>query len=741
MKNRIFALALTAVMALSVTPLVSAADLPFTDVPQNQWYYNDVVKAYETGLINGKTPTTFEPDQNMTYAEAVKLAACMNQRYTAGSVTLENGSPWYQTYVDYCKENGVLSKDYNWNDKATRAGYAEIFAKALPASALPARNNVVDDAIPDVTSSAPQADAIYTLYRAGIVQGSTIDGVNNSFNPNGNIKRSEVAAILTRMMDENARLSLSMPNKYVKPAKPVDTTPAKPASLSLKYDGGGQDNKYYVQEATIGAPVCADLDKNGSLELIYTGRSVFCLNAANGKTLWRCGAGTDVSSKSMDSQYRAMAAPQVADVDGDGRNEVVTCHTRFSDGTSVIAVYDENGHFKSGWPRTLDKPAYAMNVTNFEGDGWCEIVVALGVGASKADSLYVFEPDGSVRPGWPVNSDYGFYDDTLGYFDITGNGVKDVVGLFDGEQTRAWDCWGKPIAATGAGYEGLLWNSVPVGENLDHEMLLAGLAKGGATVYANSSTVLGATRNENYCIIGTHGGVVPADVDGDGKTELVYTCGVVDASKLMSMPGGPTYEGVMMYDTLFILNTDRTRFVSAAKGFDWTQFPMDNGPVIDPDAKTIKHTDMKPAVADMDGDGNKEILYSANDGKVHCWSLDKTEKNHWPFTVCSPSSNPLELASRPVVADVNNDGKPEVVFGTYVANNPSGIRGSLYILDYQGNVLAKAAIPVRFASATDSPEWPNGVQATPCVADLDGDGKMEVALTTLASGLVVYDVN
>ena len=32
----------------------------------------------------------------------------------------------------------------------------------------------------------------------------------------------------------------------------------------------------------------------------------------------------------------------------------------------------------------------------------------------------------------------------------------------------------------------------------------------------------------------------------------------------------------------------------------------------------------------------------------------------------------------------------------------------------------------------------NGCRATPCVADLDGDGKMEIALTTLYSGVEYF---
>ncbi len=35
----------------------------------------------------------------------------------------------------------------------------------------------------------------------------------------------------------------------------------------------------------------------------------------------------------------------------------------------------------------------------------------------------------------------------------------------------------------------------------------------------------------------------------------------------------------------------------------------------------------------------------------------------------------------------------------------------------------------------------DGGQAKPCIAGIDGDGNMEIALTTMLSGLMVYDVN
>ena len=111
MKKRALSILLVLVLALSLTTTALAAGLPFKDVPSNAWYYQDVSDAYSLALINGRDETHFVPDANLTYAEAVKLAACMSQLYFNGFVDLGGSDPWYQDYVDYCRDQYIISKD------------------------------------------------------------------------------------------------------------------------------------------------------------------------------------------------------------------------------------------------------------------------------------------------------------------------------------------------------------------------------------------------------------------------------------------------------------------------------------------------------------------------------------------------------------------------------------------------------------------------------------------------------
>ncbi|EJP19191.1 SLH domain protein [Peptostreptococcaceae bacterium AS15] len=248
-----------------ITSQVYAAKLPFTDVPEKSWYYEDVKSAYESDLISGKKPTKYAPNDNMTAAEAVKLAAAMYMLKNEGKVNFAPSKPWYNVYVDYAKRKGLISGDLTWNKNITRAGYMQIFANILTDEEAK-KNEVADGSIPDVPMTHPSAQAIYKLYRAGIVTG--IDDKKNC-SPASNIKRSEVAAILIRMMDVKRRLGFSLSGGTTPPGTtppPSTTNPLKitkqPTSvkgavgvtfiLDVKVEGGKTPYNYQWEERKVG---------------------------------------------------------------------------------------------------------------------------------------------------------------------------------------------------------------------------------------------------------------------------------------------------------------------------------------------------------------------------------------------------------------------------------------------------------------------------------------------------------
>lgn len=182
----------------------------FTDVADSEWYAESVKTAYELGIVNGNSDTTFNPNGNILISETIAIASRIHSIYNTGKAEFETSTPWYQTYVDYAKENKIISGAYTYFDKATRTDFAEIMSKAVAEKEFNAINTVEDNAIPDVKMIMDGSDSVYLLYRAGILTGSDSNG---TFNPESNITRGEVAAIISRIIKPEQRKNITL--KYV----------------------------------------------------------------------------------------------------------------------------------------------------------------------------------------------------------------------------------------------------------------------------------------------------------------------------------------------------------------------------------------------------------------------------------------------------------------------------------------------------------------------------------------------
>ena len=211
MKKKILSLLLALTLLCGLMPAALAAESmdnfgtaqtypagKFTDVADSAWYAESVKTAYELGLVQGSSETTFNPDGNITIGSTIALAARLHSIYTTGSADFTQGDPWYQVYVDYAVDNGIITagqfSDYNAN--ATRRQFAGILSKALPEEELGAINEVEEGDIPDLTAGSTNYEEIYMLYRAGVLTGSDKYG---TFAPETTIGRSSVAAIVARM--------------------------------------------------------------------------------------------------------------------------------------------------------------------------------------------------------------------------------------------------------------------------------------------------------------------------------------------------------------------------------------------------------------------------------------------------------------------------------------------------------------------------------------------------------------
>ena len=183
----------------------------FADV--SGWYAPYVSTVYTLGLMQGTTSEAgermFNPNDSLSLAETITLACRIHSTYFNEPQEFTQGSPWYQTYIDYAVEHGILSSadEYtNYTQEATRAQFASILARTLPDEAYEEINTVELGAIPDVDMNQSYALSVYKLYRAGVLTG----GEGGSFSPDASISRSEVAAVVGRIVQPSSRQSFTL---------------------------------------------------------------------------------------------------------------------------------------------------------------------------------------------------------------------------------------------------------------------------------------------------------------------------------------------------------------------------------------------------------------------------------------------------------------------------------------------------------------------------------------------------
>ena len=108
-----------------------------------------------------------------------------------------------------------------------------------------------------------------------------------------------------------------------------------------------------------------------------------------------------------------------------------------------------------------------------------------------------------------------------------------------------------------------------------------------------------------------------------------------------------------------------------------------------------------------------------------------------PASACGATTTrterPKTFASEVVAADLNRDGRPELVFGTYGAHRRVG--------PADRPLGAPASCSTRSGCRTRASDGNGiGVPAAPSIGDLDGDGTLEIVLTTFDHGLDVFHV-
>lgn len=110
--------------------------------------------------------------------------------------------------------------------------------------------------------------------------------------------------------------------------------------------------------------------------------------------------------------------------------------------------------------------------------------------------------------------------------------------------------------------------------------------------------------------------------------------------------------------------------------------------------------------ADLDGDCTLEIITSSTDKKIYAWDHTGKLMPGFPVSTIEMAQNP------PSVADLDGDGDLEIV--QFTRGLTSG--GRLYAIDHKGQALPGFPISVNN----------NNLASAPTLYDLDGDGNMEI---------------
>jgi len=142
-----------------------------------------------------------------------------------------------------------------------------------------------------------------------------------------------------------------------------------------------------------------------------------------------------------------------------------------------------------------------------------------------------------------------------------------------------------------------------------------------------------------------------------------------------------------------------------------------------------------PVIADLDGDGSSDVVVGAYDGYLRAYRGDGTPM--WATAAvpgvapgCNRQSTPTAISSSPSVADLDGDGRPEVVIGMG-SSLVAGQNGGLIVLDgATGSVRWRWSGDRDFANIwANSPTpdgWCEGVFSTPAIGDVDGDGHPDI---------------
>ena len=182
-----------------------APAMPFTDVHEGDWFYEEVLYAYENGLMNGVGDNRFAPNSATTRAQLVTILYRMEgQPAVSGDLPFTDveAGTWYTNAVGWAAQNGIVNgvgdETFAPGNDLTREQLVTILYRYAESKGY------------DVSASAdlagyPDGEEIQAYAReamAWAVAENIIQGMeDDTLKPAGNASRAQIATILMRFCE------------------------------------------------------------------------------------------------------------------------------------------------------------------------------------------------------------------------------------------------------------------------------------------------------------------------------------------------------------------------------------------------------------------------------------------------------------------------------------------------------------------------------------------------------------
>ena len=231
MKRRITAAVLLALLISAFSLPVSAVENPFSDVRATDWFYNDVIYAYELGLMGGTGESAFEPNTAATRGMLVTILHRLEGSPAPESVcafTDVAEGAWYEQAVSWAAENGIVSGysplSFGPGDQITREQLAAVLYRYACFKGLNTGTMADLSGYADLSEVSGYALDAFRWANAA----SLINGISPTLlSPRGSATRAQAAAILGRFYNLNK-------------AEAGKGEPQTPAASETSPTGGGE---------------------------------------------------------------------------------------------------------------------------------------------------------------------------------------------------------------------------------------------------------------------------------------------------------------------------------------------------------------------------------------------------------------------------------------------------------------------------------------------------------------------